>query len=294
MGPTAQPARWCDGVADLAGRYDAFLVDQWGVLHDGTTAYPGAADALVRLRRLGKPVVLISNSGKRAGPNSERLARLGFGPDCYDACVSSGEAAWREMAAASHPFTAALGRRCLLFSRGGDRSIVDGLDLIVVETADEADFVLLSGHDERRAPADYRPHFDAALARDLPLLCANPDTSGLTADGLVLSPGALADHYEARGGRVRRIGKPFPEIYRLCRQWIGDLPPERVVAIGDSLANDIEGGAAVGHATALILGGLHADVFIGAEDWSSRQARLARLTGPDGVIPDWMLLAFHW
>ncbi|TGV30158.1 TIGR01459 family HAD-type hydrolase, partial [bacterium M00.F.Ca.ET.168.01.1.1] len=28
-------------LADLAGRYDHFIVDQFGVLHDGSVAYPG-------------------------------------------------------------------------------------------------------------------------------------------------------------------------------------------------------------------------------------------------------------
>ena len=56
---------FCSGMAEVASRYDGFLVEQWGVLHDGTTPYPGAIACLERLRAVGKRVVLLSNSGRR-------------------------------------------------------------------------------------------------------------------------------------------------------------------------------------------------------------------------------------
>ena len=57
-----RPAALVDGLRDLAPRYDLILCDVWGVLHNGLTAYAAAADALVRFRRGGGQVVLVSNA----------------------------------------------------------------------------------------------------------------------------------------------------------------------------------------------------------------------------------------
>ncbi len=54
------------GIAGLAERYDGFILDLWGVVHDGRAPYPGVADALARLAALGKPVVFLSNAPRRA------------------------------------------------------------------------------------------------------------------------------------------------------------------------------------------------------------------------------------
>ncbi|MHC4732679.1 MAG: TIGR01459 family HAD-type hydrolase, partial [Planctomycetota bacterium] len=61
--------RFSEGLGAIAADFDGFLVDQWGVLHDGATAYPGAQDCLARLTALGKRVVVLSNSGRRAALN---------------------------------------------------------------------------------------------------------------------------------------------------------------------------------------------------------------------------------
>ena len=69
---------FCSGLADIASRYGGFIVDQWGVLHDGARPYPDALDCLARLREAGKRVVLLSNSGKRTAINRARLAEIGM------------------------------------------------------------------------------------------------------------------------------------------------------------------------------------------------------------------------
>ena len=80
-----------NGLAELADRFDVFVLDQFGVLHDGSTPYPGAVDALRLLKAAGKHILLLSNSGKRSAPNEARLVRLGFEPDSWDHFLSSGE-----------------------------------------------------------------------------------------------------------------------------------------------------------------------------------------------------------
>ena len=136
---------FCSGLADIASRYRGFIVDQWGVLHDGARPYPDALDCLARLRDAEKRVVLLSNSGKRTAVNRARLAEIGIAESLYDAVVTSGEATWQALAARKDPIYAGLGRRCFLWSRDGDRAALEGLPIEVVDRVEDADFLLLGG-----------------------------------------------------------------------------------------------------------------------------------------------------
>ncbi len=282
------------GIGAVADRHDAFLVDQWGVLHDGSTAYPGALDCLERLGAAGKPVVILSNSGKRATDNEARLAELGIPRTAYHAVISSGEAVWRALGAGGADVTG-LGRRCLLLSRGGDRAVVAGLKLDLVPVPEAADFVLLSGSDMPERPLEsYLPLLAAAAARRLPLLCANPDLTGVSATGPIPGPGMLARRYEAMGGAVRYFGKPHPAVYELCREALNATAGRRILAVGDSLAHDIAGGRLMGLATAFIAGGIHGDGLSPALATAQDRRRLAALYAEYGVTPDWAVPAFRW
>jgi hypothetical protein len=56
------------GLSRLAGAYDAFIVDLWGVLHDGVTAFPEAVACLEQLKARGKRILILSNAPRRAAP----------------------------------------------------------------------------------------------------------------------------------------------------------------------------------------------------------------------------------
>ena len=61
--PTAVPI--LGGVSELARKYDGFVLDIWGVIHDGVRPYPGAVACLRRLKAGGKRVALLSNAPRR-------------------------------------------------------------------------------------------------------------------------------------------------------------------------------------------------------------------------------------
>jgi HAD superfamily hydrolase (TIGR01459 family) len=71
--------------------------------------------------------------GKRAAPNVDRLKALGLAPDLYWGLLSSGEVTWAGLKTLEDETFLGLGRRCLFFSCGGDRSAVAGLDLEMTE-----------------------------------------------------------------------------------------------------------------------------------------------------------------
>ncbi|MER9295183.1 TIGR01459 family HAD-type hydrolase [Mesorhizobium sp. M0621] len=249
-----------DGIGPLAERYDVFLLDQFGVLHDGTRPYPGAVAALSALKRAGKTVVLISNSGKRAQPNESRLMKLGFEPGSWDHFVSSGEVAWRSFNDMAASGKLRPGTKCLLISRDDDRSAIEGLPFVLTGTGDNAELVLISASEGDRYDLDhYRRLLAPAAARRVPCFCTNPDRIMLTAVGPRFGAGEIADLYESRGGNVTRIGKPYKAIFDAALTLAGEPDRGTVVCVGDSVEHDISGGNGVGIATALVLSGILAD-----------------------------------
>lgn len=273
------------GVRELLPLFDAFLVDQFGVLHDGTRPYPGAVDALAALGQEGRRVVLLSNSGRRAAPNEARMLKLGFRPGSWDHFVTSGEVAWRHLSASLG------GRRqgepklrCLLLARGGDQSATEGLPVQRVASGDEADLVLLSGSETDRLDLDhYRRLLQPAAARKVECICTNPDKIMLTPEGPRPGAGALADLYASMGGPVTWIGKPYPEIYEAALALLGKQG--RIACIGDSVEHDIAGGAGAGLSTVLVATGILA---------SSSAEQKAALFLRHQVTPDYLLPRFAW
>lgn len=247
-------------LSTLVGRFDAFLVDQFGVLMDGAGAYSWAPAALSELARLNKTVVLLSNSGKRAAPNVARLTRLGFDPDSYLGVVSSGEAAFAEISSRIGQDIKP-GSAVWVHARDGDMSSIQGLDLTPVAEADAADLLLIAGSRGDEVSLDqYREWLIPAACRKVPAFCTNPDMTMLTPMGPRFGAGVIAQLYEDLGGEVEWVGKPFPLIYRVAHAVLGRVEPARVLCIGDSPAHDVAGGQGAGFATALVRTGLHADL----------------------------------
>ncbi|MEF2552549.1 TIGR01459 family HAD-type hydrolase [Aurantimonas sp. A2-1-M11] len=275
-----------DRLRDIADRYDAFFLDQFGVVHDGTDAYPGAPEVVAALAGLGKPVLFVTNSGRPAAFNEARLARLGVARSHYLACVTSGDVA----ISLCEDGTIALPQdreiRCLTLSSPGDTNLSDRLGCIPVETGENADLVVIAGSQaDRIAMSDYEDHLRPAARRGVPCICTNPDRQMLTPRGLVPAAGAIADLYAALGGDVTFVGKPHGEIYAAAHALIAEIPPARILCVGDSIDHDMAGAAAFGAARALVRTGILAD----ADD-----ATVAAQVAQEGLTIDHHLACLEW
>jgi HAD superfamily hydrolase (TIGR01459 family) len=280
------------GLHAIADRFDHVLLDQWGTLHEGLEVFPAALDCVARLRETGKRILILSNSGKRAASNQRRLAALGLPPDAYDGVLSSGEVTWRGLHAREQAPFAELGRACFLISRDGDHSIVDGTDLAVVSNMRDADFILLGGlDDDAAAPEQWREPLAAAAARQLPMLCANPDLVMFGVAGLIPAPGALAAFYQSLGGTVLFVGKPHPPMFAAARDQLGHPPPDRILVIGDSLDHDVAGGRTAGMLTLLIGSGAHRATLSQASDLPHA---IRTAAGTAARMPHWTMDHLTW
>jgi HAD superfamily hydrolase (TIGR01459 family) len=243
---------------EIAERYDAVFCDVWGVVHNGRQAYPAACAALQRLRNAGKHVILITNVPKPRGPIPAQLDRAGVPRDAWDAIVTSGDAIRAELA------ERAPGPMFKIGPDDYDRTLWEGLGLAQAPLS-EAKFVAISGlNRDDETPADYASVLRDAKARNLDLICANPDIIVQYGDRTIWCAGAVAQDYKALGGRVIMAGKPHPPIYDLARRELAILlgPPAiqenpRILCIGDGVVTDIAGANAQGLDSLFIAAGIH-------------------------------------
>ncbi len=201
-------------------------------------------------------MIVLSNSGRRAVPNIKRLERLGFPEGLFDACISSGEVAWRTLRADPPPYLR--GRsRVYLVARDGCLDLLEGFDVVRVERAEEADFVVIAGSEADRMDfEELVERMAPAIANRVPAICTNPDHEMIVGAALFPSAGRIAEEYARRGGHVCYFGKPYRDVYQAAFDLLPGIAPSRILMIGDSLEHDVRGAANAGCQSLLVLTGL--------------------------------------
>ena len=295
--PAAGPVPILRGLAALAERTDLILCDVWGVLHDGTRAHPGAGDALIRFRGLPgdrpRRVVLVSNAPRPWAGVRAILDGYGVPREAYDAILTSGDLTAGLVAA--HP-----GVRLHHLGPERDLPIYEGLDARLVDP-DAAELVVCTGlfDDDTETAEDYRDRLAAFRARDVPMICANPDLVVERAGRLIPCAGVLAAAYAGIGGRVTYAGKPHRPVYDAALAKAGALdgreppPNARVLAVGDAIRTDIAGAAGVGIPSLLVARGIHAEE-LGVAAEHHRLGDVAGWLARQDVRPDAVIERLVW
>jgi HAD superfamily hydrolase (TIGR01459 family) len=253
----SDPAGEISGLRQIAANYDAVLSDVWGVVHNGVAAHPTAVEALANFRGQGGRVVLITNAPRASADIIAMLDRLGVVREAYDNIISSGDVT-REMIA---PY-----RGKVIHHVGPptiDDSLYDGLGVIRGSAEDAEAVVITDLDDDDDTPEMYRERIALWRRRGLPLICANPDRVVEHGGRLIYCGGAVADLYEASGGKVLMAGKPYKPIYeealRFAERAAGrPIDLGKILAIGDSVRTDAIGAAGFGMDLLFITGSIHA------------------------------------
>jgi HAD superfamily hydrolase (TIGR01459 family) len=276
--------RLLTGLSQIAAHYDTLICDVWGVLHNGATAHAAACVALKKFREKHGRVVLLSNAPRPPSDLEPQFERIGVPLDCYDTIVTSGGVAREDLARRA----ARGGLAMLHLGPERDRNVFAGLDVTLTDAAG-AELVLCTGpyDDESEKPDDYADRLADLRARDLTLLCANPDLVVQRGGRLVYCAGALAQAYEKIGGKVVYYGKPHLPIYSHVRAVSGGAP--RPLAIGDGLVTDIRGANAAGIDALFIADGIH-----GEDVAEFTEAHLEKLFAGAGVHAMAAMRALVW
>lgn len=247
-----------DHAGALLSRYDVLFCDVWGVLHDGRHAYSGANDALPRFRTNGGIVVLVSNAPLPGEAVARVLDQKGVTREAWDAIVSSGDLTRLRLAALNFNAVHHVGpTRDLPLFNGAPINLVD---------LPSAQALVVTGliDDVRETAEDYTQLLQSALARSLPLICANPDLSVEVGGKIYPCAGAIAALYEGMGGQVHWEGKPhrgaYDEAFKAAaRMKSTSIERKHVLAIGDAVRTDLAGAAQNGIDALFVAGGLHRD-----------------------------------
>lgn len=303
-----------DSFAPLVHLYDGFLLDQFGVLHDGSESLPGARECVERLHSEKKKLVILSNTSSPAETALKRLPKFGFDAGMFDGgAVTSGEEASKYISEMYGQQRVDEKNKALwiTWAESEKQQPIDFLskcgDIEIATSVDEADFILLHGSEVWRRHGDGGEHsddsvtdlgflFDGELSvidpllekciqKGLPMVCANPDFIVAFPGGKIGNmPGKVAERFENMGGKCKSFGKPHARHFEACRRQLG-LAKDRVAHVGDSLAHDVHGANQAGIDSVFVVGGIHArDLGINPGETPSTQA-LRHLFEEKGVWP---------
>lgn len=247
-------------ISEISARYDNYIVDVTGVIHDGVEVYPNAVLALNNLRKEGKNIVFLSNSSHISNQIKKRIIECGIEDPIV---MSSGEFVLADINAKGKILFPSIMEPCYVI---GDSS--SNMPLIehfnVVHHLEEAKFIYFSRFFSQDEDVGiYDSILQEAVKMGLPALCSNADDYTVHGEAYYRRPqGALAKRYQNMGGNVIYYGKPYPAIYDYILQESFKCPlaerehfKKRALAIGDNVNTDIRGARNWGIDSLLLLQG---------------------------------------
>ena len=241
-------------LSEIFHSYDTYVIDLWGVMHNGISLNPKAIEVVEKLRENLKKIVFLSNAPRPSSKVIEFLKRMKMDEKFLSKVITSGEAAMH--AINQNKF----GEKFYHLGPSRDQSLFE--KVIKNKTSlDSCDFIICTGlFDEYEKDLDYYKD----LLKDYTsknFICTNPDLIVHRGNIEELCAGAVAKTFEALGGKVIYYGKPYQEIYKMCFD-----QGEKVLAIGDNLRTDIKGANNLNIDSLFIYNGVHRNEIKNDED----------------------------
>mgnify|MGYP001161468581 FL=1 len=245
---------------DLLNRFDCFLFDQWGVIHDGKKKFPFIDKTLTKLQ--SKCCIIISNTSQNEiEAKRDTLKKLTISHTYFNKIVTSGE--YLEHIAISKEkkfikFNKFLKlKKCYLITNGSKNEVFKNIGLKKTNIK-SAKFILAMSVKPFENFDKYKKILDQLVLKKLTMLCSNPDK--FVFDGkvkqFVLQVGTLAEYYKKIGGNVIYIGKPYIGIFTYSLKNLS-FKKNRILMIGDNTQTDIAGAKKFGIKSALVLDGFN-------------------------------------
>jgi HAD superfamily hydrolase (TIGR01459 family) len=273
----------------LAGNssVNTVLLDLWGCVHDGTALYAGAKECMQALHAQNIKVLLLSNAPRRAAKAKVVLDALGVTPDLYDGLLTSGEEGYALLADGKWH---ADKTRYFFIGPQRDADVLDGLRYQAVDALEDAQFILNVGFgSEAQEAGAWTETLTRARAKNLPMLCLNPDMEVVKLTGERFPcAGVIAKEYEQMGAEVEYVGKPYPAVYTRALAMLGTTP-EHVLAVGDGLHTDVQGANHAGISSVLVTGGI-----LKQEVPDLREESVRAYCTAQNIQPDYVLSGLEW
>lgn len=291
--------KFCQGISDISDSYTGFVIDTWGVIHNGETLFESVPECLKELQSRKKFVMLLSNTEQRAEEAAAQLKAMGLAPNMYNSIITSGEMLWQGIKNQTEGIFNGLGESYYLIGGERTRAFMKTLPVFEEKNVTDAKFLLVSGWDTMPVDlAALEETLREAIRKRLKLICVHPDSRALlganSSDGMTT---LIAKRLQELGGVVHIIGKPFKPIYHHCISVLhkNDIYPGQTVMIGDTMAHDIVGASLVNMDTCLVRNGLHAPAFKNATTPGEVNKMLNLLVSQyNGVRPSYLVDRLKW
>ncbi len=246
----------------LIKKFDCFLFDQWGVLHDGKKKFKFIDKTLKKIKQKSKHSIILSNTSQNEyEAKLDTLKKLKINELYFDKVITSGGYLEHLAFSKNKKFLKINNllklKKCYLFSNQNENEVVHNIGL-KKSNITSAKFILAMSVKPFENIDKYKKVLKQLLKRNLTMVCSNPDK--FVFDGkvkkFVLQVGALAEYYNNIGGKVIYIGKPYREIYDYAFKNL-NFKKNKILMIGDNTQTDILGARNYGIKSALVIDGFN-------------------------------------
>jgi HAD superfamily hydrolase (TIGR01459 family) len=256
------------GLNKIYSSFDIFLVDLWGVIHNGVQCYSEASKALKNIKK-NKKIILISNAPRPNYDVKKFLKKINFNKSFYHLLITSGDV--------TRAYLKNNYKNKLFYHLGPkrDESLFSNLSLKKT-SLNKADFVICTGvNNNKDSIKKYYSILKKINNRKLKMICANPDLIVHRGNTVEYCAGSIAKLYEKMGGKVQYFGKPYKHFYEyifniLKKKYKKNIMKTKILAIGDNLNTDILGANNFNVKNLFIAGGIH------KSEWNNKNINLAK------------------
>lgn len=245
-------------------KYNYYLIDQWGVIHDGKKKFKHAYKTLLFLKKLKKKLIIVSNSSENSKLTiNNTLKKLKIDANIFDKIITSGDIFEKEIVKLKFKFKKNF-LKCYCISQFSKKKLLEKHKITTTSKINKIDFILASSIKPGSSLINFQKKLNICLKKKIPMICTNPDKIVFNGkvNKLVSQVGILADYYKKKGGKVKFYGKPYPKIYKEALNGFKNLSTKNVLMIGDSLENDILGAQNLKIDTLFISNGNHRKEFL--------------------------------
>ena len=238
-----------DHLSDIFKNYDTFIIDLWGVIHNGIKLNPKAIEVVEQLKDKSKKIVFLSNAPRPSSKVISFLLKMNMDKKYLTNVMTSGEAAMHAINEGK------FGKTFFHLGPPRDTSVFEKIKDNKTDL-EKSDFILCTGlFDKYEDNLDYyRKLLKDHVSKKL--ICTNPDLTVHRGNIEELCAGSVAKVFEELGGETVYFGKPHKEVYSMCFN-----SNEKVIAIGDNLRTDIKGANNLNIDCLFISDGVHRDEF---------------------------------
>ncbi len=235
-----------ENVREIIQNYDNFIIDLWGVVHNGVNTNPGALKVIDELYKKKKKFTFLSNAPRPVSDVREFLIKkMKIKSKFLSNILTSGEAAILSLKKFEY------GKFFFHLGPDRDHKIYQGYEKYKTSIL-KCEYILCTGlYDHEMKNLSYYEKLLLGSEKKT-MICTNPDLIVDRGNEQEYCAGTIAKIFEKIGGKVIYFGKPYKEIYDLLIN-----KTEKVLIIGDNLRTDIKGANYLKKDSLFIMNGVH-------------------------------------